>query len=278
MTDHTKLRKKESPGGPKDNPAIQLPPISDSKGDKKTYGNILQSYPQTQQAAANQRVPRSPSSNSLRAGSLIDIFGSNPTSKPITHDFAVIAMVMSARLNSDENGLFCSPRLRDQREMDEPRKRDAIQVKTKGTSAATKVAFVLFSMFALATSTRMPNHQINPDATYTKQVLNRFHEVNELYDGALNEVYHLMYSADITTNECFAFRNAMKQEDKMSFVDAMEKEILDHKNGEHWSIVHRNTPPNKARPIKTIWISLAFEIPNGFDGPFFVGEGIAMDY
>ena len=32
----------------------------------------------------------------------------------------------------------------------------------------------------------------------------------------------------------------MKQEDKMSFVDAMEKEIIDHKNGKHWSIVMLN--------------------------------------
>ena len=108
-------------------------------------------------------------------------------------------------------------------------------------------------MFALATNTRMPNHRINPDATYTEQVLNRFHEVNELYDGTLNEVHHLMYSADITTNKCFTFRNSMKQEDKISFVDAMEKEILDHENGEHWSIVHCNNLPNKERPIKAIW-------------------------
>ena len=70
-------------------------------------------------------------------------------------------------------------------------------------------------MFELATNTRIPNHRINLDATYTKQVINRFHEVNELYDGTLNEVHHLMYSADTTTNECFTFRNAMKQEDKM---------------------------------------------------------------
>ena len=99
--------------------------------------------------------------------------------------------------------------------MEESRKRDASQAKTTGTSAATKVAFGLFSMFALATNTRMINHQINPDATYTGQVLNRFHEVNELYEGTLNELHHLMYSANITTNECFTFLNAMKQEDKI---------------------------------------------------------------
>ena len=33
----------------------------------------------------------------------------------------------------------------------------------------------------------------------------------------------------------------------------MEKVTLDHENGEQWSIVHRNTLPNKARPIKAIW-------------------------
>ena len=87
-----------------------------------------------------------------------------------------------------------------------------------------------------------------------------------------------MYSSDITTNECFTFCNAMKQEDKMSFVDAMEKEILYHKNGEHWSIVHRNTLPNKERPIKSIWYFKRKGNPDGFDRPCFVGGGIAMDY
>ena len=32
VTDPTKRRKKEAPGGSKDNPAIQSPPISDSEG------------------------------------------------------------------------------------------------------------------------------------------------------------------------------------------------------------------------------------------------------
>ena len=89
---------------------------------------------------------------------------------------------MPARLNPYENGLRCSPRLRYQQVMEESRKRDASQAKTNGITAATKVAFGLFSMFALATNTIMPNHRINPDATYTEQVLNIFHEVNELYD------------------------------------------------------------------------------------------------
>ena len=43
----------------------------------------------------------------------------------------------------------------------------------------------------------------------------------------------------------------------------MEKEILDHENGKHWSIVHRNTLPNKAQPIKAIWSFKRKQNPDG---------------
>ena len=62
-----------------------------------------------------------------------------------------------------------------------------------------------------------------------------------------------MYSTDISSNECFTFSQAMKQDDKLSFVEAMEKEINDHESRSHWSIVHRDTIPAKAKPIKAIW-------------------------
>ena len=45
----------------------------------------------------------------------------------------------------------------------------------------------------------------------------------------------------------------MKEDDKLAFVDAMEKDISDHEKGGHWSIVHYDTLLNKARPIKEIW-------------------------
>ena len=93
--------------------------------------------------------------------------------------------------------------------------------------------------------------------------MNRFHEVNELYDGTLNEVHHLFYATNISTNESFMFRNAMKQDDKLDFVDAMEKEISDHKRGKRWSIVHRDTLPNRERPIKSIWSFKRKRKPDG---------------
>ena len=83
--------------------------------------------------------------------------------------------------------------------------------------------------------------------------MNWFHEVNKLYDGALNKIHHFFYSTDIPPNETFTFRKGTKQQDIISFLDTMRKEIHDHEEGIHWNVVHRNTIPNKSRPIKSIW-------------------------
>ena len=109
----------------------------------------------------------------------------------------------------------------------------------------------------------MPQHQTEQNATFTQQVMNRFHEVNEMYGGTLNEVHHLLYATDISSNESFTFQNAMKQDDKLSFIDATEKEISTNNKGGHWSIVDHNTIPNKAWPIKAIWYFKRKRKPNG---------------
>ena len=109
----------------------------------------------------------------------------------------------------------------------------------------------------------MPQHRINKDATFTQHCINRFHEVNELYDGTMNEVHQLMYSTDISSNECFTFKQAMKQDDRLSFVTAMEKEINDHEERNHWHVVHRDTLPAKAKPIKAIWSFKRKRAPDG---------------
>ena len=55
----------------------------------------------------------------------------------------------------------------------------------------------------------------------------------------------------------------MKQEYRLSFMDAMEKEIHDHEEGGHWTVVHRNTIPQKSRPISSIWSFKRKRKPDG---------------
>ena len=89
------------------------------------------------------------------------------------------------------------------RKMNHSQKRKAYV--TFSTASTTKVVFGLFSLLALATNIILQKYQTNPNLTYTNQVLNLFHKVNELYYGAFNEGHHFLYSTDIRSNECFAF-------------------------------------------------------------------------
>ena len=92
-----------------------------------------------------------------------------------------------------------------------------------GTAVATRLDFGVFSLIALATNVVVPQHQTEKNATFTQQVINRFYELNELYNCTLNKVHHLLYVTDISSNDRLTFRNAMKQDDKLAFVDATEK-------------------------------------------------------
>ena len=91
---------------------------------------------------------------------------------------------------------------------------------------ATKVALGLFLLVELTTSIKIPEHQTNPNSTFTEQFMNRFYEVYDLYDVTLNEVHRFFYATNISCNEIFRFRNTMKQDDKLLFIDAMIK--VDH--------------------------------------------------
>ena len=53
--------------------------------------------------------------------------------------------------------------------------------------------------------------------------MNWFHEVNELYDGTLHKLLLFFYLPDISKNGTVIFRESMKQEERLSFVDEMEK-------------------------------------------------------
>ena len=79
----------------------------------------------------------------------------------------------------------------------------------------------------------MPRHQSGPNNTFSETIANSFHEVNELYNGTLNQVHTFMYATKISSNESFTLHDAMKQEDQMQFIEAVEKEISEDEEGHH---------------------------------------------
>ena len=202
------------------------------EGDRLTHSSPPTHCDLTSHAAANL-FDINGCTNIGRAGAAQNISRPN---RITDHGVHTNLYATPERMNPHKNGLRRSLRLREQRDkVKETSKKRKAHV-SFGTAAATKLGFGLFSLIALATNIVVHQHQTEKNATFNQQVMNRSHEVNELYDGTLNKVHHLLYATDISSNNSFTFRNAMKQDDKLAFVDAMVKG--DQQSRERWSLVN----------------------------------------
>ena len=109
----------------------------------------------------------------------------------------------------------------------------------------------------------MPRHRLPDNPTLMQHFINRMDEANELCDGTLNEINHFSFLTDVGSNEVFTYHQAQKQDDWGQFVEAMEKEIEDHENHDHWTLVLRSTLPQTAKTIKAIWSFKRKRFPDG---------------
>ena len=59
-----------------------------------------------------------------------------------------------------------------------------------------------------------------------------FDELNEHYDddGTMNQIHFLSFSADISSNKVFIYKEAMNLENAHLFHEAMQKEMADHES------------------------------------------------
>jgi hypothetical protein len=55
----------------------------------------------------------------------------------------------------------------------------------------------------------------------------------------------------------------LKQEDRLDFVNAMEKEIDDHVRRDHWEIILRSMMPKDMKTIMSIWSFKRKRLPDG---------------
>ena len=187
--------KKQRPQRRASNKITSITEHAFSKGDRLPHSSPPPHYDLTSHAAANL-FDINGCENIVRSGA------AKNTGRP--NQIADLGVqknlyAMPENMNPHENNLLRYPRLREQREKDKeaPQKRK-VHV-SFGTATATKLGFGLFSLIALATNIVVPQHQTKKNATFNQQVMNRFHEVNDLYDGTLNEVHHVLYATGISS-------------------------------------------------------------------------------
>jgi hypothetical protein len=170
-------------------------------------------------------------------------------------------LCMPTCINLYESGLRRSERLRKLRQ-----DADGTSLKQKAHRAfgtVLKKTAWLGGIYALLTSVQLPSHPLPPNASFTTKVINAFHESNELYDGTLNQIHNYALVTDIASNEVFTYTQAMRQEDRGSFVEAMIKEVQDHEERGHWILVLRSTIPKGVKTIQAIWSFKRKRFPDG---------------
>ena len=89
-----------------------------------------------------------------------------------------------------------------------------------------------------------------------------YREVIDLnVNGSLNFIHPLSLIAN-PSNDTFHFHQAMQEDDKDQFIEAMIKELNDHKVNNHWKLVPRSEI-GKAKTVKAIWAFKRKRRPDG---------------
>jgi hypothetical protein len=111
----------------------------------------------------------------------------------------------------------------------------------------------LLTLFSFVSHVTVPDHELPTHAMFSDHMLKHFEELNDHYDGTVNQIQFLSFSPDVSYNKVFAYKEVITQEDTHLIVEAMQKEVGDYELRNHWPIVHHSTVLRTAKPIQAIW-------------------------
>ena len=120
-----------------------------------------------------------------------------------------------------------------------------------------------FGVFMLAAWSPTPSsvHSFAENSVFA--AVNAFNSANQCFDGTHNGVHFMALLAGKENNESYTFREMMKQDDRAAFVEAMQKEVLDHESRHHWDVVLRSDKPPDEKTIMAIWSFKRKRFPDG---------------
>jgi hypothetical protein len=61
------------------------------------------------------------------------------------------------------------------------------------------------------------------------------------------------FAAKATNKDTLSYWEAMKQEDRPLFVEAIEKDVGAHTTREHWTLLPRTVIDPKNKPLQAVW-------------------------
>ena len=197
--------------------------------------------------------------------------GSQPTSRSNYARPGHSQLTLPQKINLSQAGLRRSSRLKELRKKDEKNEASVSLATTTSKrkahapfgSSSLKKAITLFALLSNVQDQCILSHSLPPNSTTMQRLQYRIEEVHELVDGTLNCFDHFALSTTAGTNEVFTYHQARKQPDWYLFFEAMEKEINDHEEREHWTMVERSSLPSATKTIKAIWSFKRKRFPDG---------------
>eukprot|EP00978_Attheya_sp_CCMP212_P014686 scaffold37545_cov64-Attheya_sp.AAC.1 len=135
--------------------------------------------------------------------------------------------------------------------------------------AALRKVYGLFSLMCFATvalttdAVRGTAFAVQKTKAFFVQTLDRLECANTLFDETLNEMHLFCFTATKNDNDTYSFREMLNQPDKVSFLEAMMKEVDAHETREHWTRMLRKDLPEGAKTILSIWSFKRKTLPDG---------------
>ena len=236
--------------------------LRDVGPSNSSAGDVIDGLPVSDYEGASGMKKRSKSCNDVQRRPIVS-FQEDSNSLAESDQMDNSQLHMPTCINLHENGLRRSERIRN---LQTSQNADGESTKRKAHTAlgtvVKKIAW-LGGIYALLTMVEMPSHPLPPNASFTSKLVNTFHECNELFDGTINQLHNYALATELGNNEVFTFTQAMRQDDRALFIEAMMKEVEDHEKREHWALVLRATIPKGVKTIQAIWSFKRKRFPDG---------------
>ncbi len=67
----------------------------------------------------------------------------------------------------------------------------------------------LITLFSFISHVTIPDHELLTHATLSDHMIKHFEELNEHYDGTMNQSHFLSFSTGVTSNKVFTYKEAI---------------------------------------------------------------------
>ena len=115
---------------------------------------------------------------------------------------------------------------------------------------------------SLWTFTTTSSHAARETFSFVVQLLNNYDQLNGLFDDTINDICHQVYAYAIS-NKSFTYSQMLREEDHKQFFAAIEVELADHEECDHWTLMECKDLPIRTKNIMAIWSFKCRRFPDG---------------